>query len=57
MQILHRFHVVGEQARERQVDLLHLLHRQLLDQAGELLQVARHERHRRIGAQLRPFGA
>ena len=55
VQLLGGGDVQIEQARQRQVDLLHLLHRQIFDQTRQLFQVARHQRHRRVGAQLGPL--
>ena len=43
-----------EQARKRQVDLLDLLDGKLFDEARERREIARHERHRRVGPQACP---
>ena len=55
MQFLSRRDVEIEQPRQRQKDLLDLLDGNFLDDAGELLKLARLQRHRRVGAQPRPF--
>ena len=57
IELLGGGHVQIEQARQRQIDLLDLLDRQFLDEAGELLELALLQGHRRVGAQPRPLGA
>ena len=55
MQLLRGGDVEVQEPRHRQVDLLDLLDRELLDETRELLELALLERHRRVGAQPRPL--
>ena len=57
VQLLRRRDIEIEQARQRQIDLLDLLDRQLFDDAGKLLEIARLQRHRRVGPEPCPLVA
>ena len=55
-QPLGRHHVEREQARQRQIDLLDLLHVEPVVERTHLADLGRRQGHRRVGAQRRPFG-
>ena len=56
-QPLRRRHVEREQARDRQVDLLDLLHVEAVVQRAHARHLVRRQRHRRVFAQRRPLAA
>jgi hypothetical protein len=55
MELLRGRDVKIEKARQRQIDLLDLVDRKLLDDAGKLLKLIRLKCHRCIGTKPRPF--
>ena len=55
MQLLGGLHIEVQQAGHGQIDLLHLFQREAVHHAGQLLEIALHQSHGRVGTQLAPL--
>ena len=57
MQLLQRLDIEIEQPAERQIDVDHLLRRDALGEAAQVLELGLRQRHGRVGPQRRPVVA